>query len=74
VAIHNESFAQQPAPRPEPIYCSATGVEMPAFEPLQGNERIPRELIQFNDFRVFFGLASRRKGTVERASAAAKNL
>jgi hypothetical protein len=33
MAIHNESFAQQRPPRPEPIYYCATGAEMPAFEP-----------------------------------------
>src|SRR5215475_1628571 len=33
MAIHNETLAKQQAPRPEPIYYCATGVEMPAFEP-----------------------------------------
>jgi hypothetical protein len=33
MATHNESFAQQPAPRPEPIYYCATGVEIPLYEP-----------------------------------------
>jgi hypothetical protein len=33
MAIHNEATAQQPAPRPEPIYYCATGAEFPAFEP-----------------------------------------
>jgi hypothetical protein len=33
MAIHNEAIAQQTAPRPEPIYYCATGVEMPEFEP-----------------------------------------
>jgi len=33
MAIHNEATAKPPAPRPEPIYYCATGVEMLAFEP-----------------------------------------
>jgi hypothetical protein len=33
MAIHNEAVAQPHAPRPEPIYYCATGVEVPAFEP-----------------------------------------
>jgi hypothetical protein len=33
MAFHNEAIAQQHAPRPEPLYYCATGVEMPAFEP-----------------------------------------
>jgi hypothetical protein len=33
MAIHNESFAQQRPPRPEPIYYCATGEEIPLYEP-----------------------------------------
>jgi hypothetical protein len=33
MAIHSEAIAQHPAPRPEPIYYCATGLELPAFEP-----------------------------------------
>jgi hypothetical protein len=32
-ALHNEALAEQRAPRPEPIYYCATGVEMPMYEP-----------------------------------------
>jgi hypothetical protein len=28
-----EAIAEQQPPRPEPIYCCATGVEIPEFEP-----------------------------------------
>jgi hypothetical protein len=38
MAIHNEALAKQHAPRSEPIYYCATGVEFPAFEPCKGNE------------------------------------
>jgi hypothetical protein len=38
MAIHNEATAKPPAPRPEPIYYCATGVEMLAFEPCKENE------------------------------------
>jgi hypothetical protein len=33
MGIHNETLAQQHAPRPESIYYCATGVEMPPFDP-----------------------------------------
>ena len=33
MTIHNEALAKQHAPRPEPIYYCATGVEMPLYEP-----------------------------------------
>ena len=33
MAIHNEATAKPPAPRPEPTYYCATGVEMPLYEP-----------------------------------------
>jgi hypothetical protein len=33
MTIHNEAPAKQHAPRPEPIYYCATGVEMPLYEP-----------------------------------------
>jgi hypothetical protein len=33
MTIHNEAIAQQPKPRPEPIYYCVTGVEMPPYEP-----------------------------------------
>jgi hypothetical protein len=33
MAIHNESLAQRQPPRPEPIYCYATGEEIPPYEP-----------------------------------------
>jgi hypothetical protein len=33
MAIHNESFAQQRSPRPEPVYYCATGEEIPLYEP-----------------------------------------
>ena len=32
MAIHNEATAKSPAPRPEPIYYCATGVEIPLYE------------------------------------------
>jgi multidrug efflux pump len=31
MAIHNEALAEQQTPHPEPIYCCATGVEMPVL-------------------------------------------
>ena len=33
VVMYNDRFAQQPAPRSEPIYYCATGVEIPLYEP-----------------------------------------
>jgi hypothetical protein len=39
MAIHNEAIAQQPVPRPEPIYYCATGAEFPAFEPCKEMKR-----------------------------------
>jgi hypothetical protein len=33
MAIHNETTAKSPAPRPEPIYYCATGEEIPLYEP-----------------------------------------
>jgi hypothetical protein len=33
MAIHNEALAKQHAPRPQPIYYCATGVEIPLYEP-----------------------------------------
>jgi hypothetical protein len=33
MAIHNETLAAQRPPHPEPIYCCATGDEIPLYEP-----------------------------------------
>jgi len=33
MVMYNDRFARQPAPRSEPIYYCATGVEIPLYEP-----------------------------------------
>jgi hypothetical protein len=35
MAIHTEATAEPHAPRPEPIYYCATGVEIPLYEPFK---------------------------------------